>query len=51
MAYLYINSGDIVNACNFANAVGALTVSKVGAITSLPTRAEVSRFIEENKQI
>ena len=51
MSVLYISTGDIVNACNFANAVGALTVSKVGAITSLPTLSEVTNFISENRQI
>lgn len=51
MAYMYIKSGDITAACNFANAVGALTVSKVGAITSLPTMDEVTRFVNSTKQI
>ncbi len=46
MTHLYINGGDIVSACNFANAVGALTVSKVGAINSLPTKDEVEEFIK-----
>jgi ribokinase len=32
-------------ACYFANAVGALTVTKMGAQPSLPTRAEVIEFL------
>jgi ribokinase len=32
-------------ACYFANAVGALTVTKLGAQPSLPTRAEVNEFL------
>jgi ribokinase len=32
-------------ACYFANAVGALTVTKMGAQPSLPTRAEVNEFL------
>lgn len=30
--------------CDFANAVGALTCTKVGAIPALPTRAAALRF-------
>ncbi|HOJ49039.1 MAG TPA: ribokinase [Bacillota bacterium] len=41
----YLRTGDIITAARFANAVGALTVTKVGAITSLPTRKEVEQFI------
>jgi len=32
--------------CRFANAVGALTTTKRGAIPALPARAEVERFLE-----
>lgn len=37
---------SLVDACQYANAVGALTVTKMGAQPSLPTRSEVSDFIE-----
>ncbi|MFQ7700329.1 MAG: ribokinase [Christensenellaceae bacterium] len=55
-----VSAGDIFNgalavklsegvplseAVAFANAVGALTVTRAGAIPSLPTRAEVEKFI------
>lgn len=43
----YVRSGDIGRAVEFANAVGALTVTKLGAQPSIPTREEVERFIEE----
>jgi len=45
----YLRTGDIITAARFANAVGALTVTKVGAITSLPTRKEVEQFIIDSR--
>lgn len=38
----------LFDAIRFANAMGALTVSRKGAIPSLHTRAEVEAFIKEN---
>lgn len=35
----------LVDSCHFANAVGALTVTKKGAQPSLPTRIEVTNFL------
>ncbi len=43
----YLCSGDIVRAGRYANVVGALAVSKKGALPSLPTDAMVNKFIEE----
>ena len=43
----YLRSGDIVRAGRYANVVGALAVSKKGALPSLPTEAAVQKFIEE----
>lgn len=43
----YLRCGNIRRAAKYANAVGALTVSKLGASTSLPTSGEVSAFISE----
>jgi ribokinase len=40
----YISSGDIKEAIRFANVVGAITVTKMGAGPSLPTVEEVERF-------
>ncbi|MDD2268020.1 MAG: ribokinase [Eubacteriales bacterium] len=49
LATEYIRNGkDIFKACKYANAVGALTVTKPGAYTSLPDAEEVKRFIEKN---
>ena len=48
MTYEYLRSGDIKSACRYANAVGALTVTKSGALPSLPTEEEVLKFIREN---
>jgi ribokinase len=45
----YLRTGDIITAARFANAVGAMTVTKVGAIASLPTRKEVEKFIDDSR--
>ncbi len=37
----YMRTGDIIRAAKFANAAGALTVSKAGSMTSIPTESEV----------
>jgi ribokinase len=44
----YLRSGDILASARFANAAGALAVSKLGAINSVPTLEEV-RALLENK--
>ena len=41
----YLKSGDIKLAARYANAVGALAVSKAGAIPSIPTQKDVDRFL------
>lgn len=46
LTYEYLRSGDIRSACRFANAVGGYTVTREGAIPSLPTAKEVSDFIK-----
>ena len=43
----YLRCGNLKRAARYANAVGALTVSKLGASTSLPTEAEVDAFIKQ----
>jgi len=45
----YMRSGDIKRACEYANIVGSLTVSKAGASPSLPTASEVEQFVIENE--
>jgi ribokinase len=41
---------SVEEAVRFANAMGALTVQKQGAIPSLHTRAQVETFIKENEK-
>jgi len=41
----YLRCGDIKKAARYANAVGALAVSRAGAMPSIPTAAEVEAFI------
>lgn len=43
-----VEGTDIWSAAHFGNAVGALTVTRLGAQASIPTRAEVEAFIKEN---
>lgn len=43
----YLNSGDIVRAVRYANAVGAIVVGKAGASSSLPTAAQVEEFLQQ----
>lgn len=42
------NGGDIIDACEFANAVGGYVVTKAGAFPSLPTIAELKAFLEKD---
>lgn len=44
----YLQTKSITEAAKYANAVGALTVTKVGAISSLPTHEEVIEFMDKN---
>lgn len=43
----YMRGADILAACRYANAVGAMVVSKKGASSSVPTEEEVEKFIKE----
>lgn len=46
LTYSYVsNGGNITQACNFANAVGALTTTKRGAAPSLPELETVEEFM------
>jgi ribokinase len=47
MAVSYLQYGDIERAIRFANIVGALSVTKLGAQASLPNLSEVQKFIKE----
>jgi ribokinase len=46
LAFQLVNGAQLVEAVMFANVVGALTVTKSGAIPSLPRLAEVKQFIK-----
>jgi ribokinase len=41
----YLRTNDILHSAKFANAAGALTVTKHGAIASIPTREEVESIL------
>ncbi|NLK39684.1 MAG: ribokinase [Clostridiales bacterium] len=43
----YLRTGDIYRACEYGNIVGAITVQRKGAATSIPTAEEVDLFIQE----
>ena len=47
----YMKTRNITAACKYANAAGALTVTKFGAMTSLPTKKEIENFIINKKII
>ena len=42
----YLRTGDSISAALFANAAGALTVTKAGAVTAVPTLDEVNDLIK-----
>jgi ribokinase len=53
VAALAVGLGEgksLYEACYFANAAGALTVTKMGAQPSLPTRTEVSKFLVSQEE-
>lgn len=45
LAVEYLRTEDILAAARFANAAGALTVSKKGAVTAVPTLEEVRKML------
>ena len=45
----YLRTKNLVSACKYANIVGALAVTKFGAMSSLPTTKEVEDFIVAKK--
>ena len=49
MTVEYLRSGDIRSAINYGNAAGAITVSREGASSSIPTVDEVEAFIASRK--
>lgn len=51
LAYALSNNVEIIEAIKFANAMGALTTTKNGAIPSLHHLEEVKAFIKNNKEL
>jgi ribokinase len=43
----YLRTNDILTSARFANAAGALAVSKMGAIASIPTLDEVKALMSK----
>lgn len=41
----YLRCGDMISACDFANAAGSITVSRHGASSSIPNALEVTEFL------
>lgn len=44
----HLETGDVKSACDFANKVGAYTVSKKGASSSIPTLDELEKFLNSD---
>lgn len=49
LAVEYLRTGDITHSAKFANAAGALAVTKLGAINSMPERASVEALMDSAK--
>jgi ribokinase len=50
LAYAIASGKDLREAIKFGNAVGALTVTKMGAQPSMPARDELNKFLENMKR-
>jgi ribokinase len=47
----YLQNGNMKQAAQYGNVVGAITVSRAGASTSIPSEAEVAEFMQSNQII
>ncbi|GAE25637.1 ribokinase [Halalkalibacter wakoensis JCM 9140] len=50
MAVALSEGKELIEACQFANAVGALAVTKLGAQNGMPTKKEVEHFLIDRKR-
>lgn len=50
MTYVYMQTGNIITAVKYANVAAAISVTRAGASTSIPTRAEVMEFVKNKKK-
>lgn len=48
LAAEYLRTGDVLSSAKFANAAGALAVTKLGAVNSVPTLDEVNALLAGN---
>jgi ribokinase len=51
LAFALCEGAEIEDACRFANVVGAISVTKLGAQNGMPTKKEVEEFLQLNKLI
>ncbi len=49
LATAFCEGAEIEDACRFANVVGAISVTKLGAQTGMPTKKEVEEFLNLHK--
>lgn len=50
MTYVYLQNGNIVSAVKYATCAAAISVTRAGASTSIPTRAEVLEYARQKKR-
>lgn len=50
MTYVYMQTGNIVSAVKYANVAAAISVTRAGASSSIPTRAEVMEYVRNRKK-
>lgn len=50
MTYVYMQTGNIVSAVKYANVAAAISVTRPGASSSIPTRAEVMEYVKNRKK-
>ncbi len=50
MTYVYMQTGNIITAVKYANVAAAISVTRHGASTSIPTRAEVMEYVKNKKK-
>jgi len=48
LAFMYASSSDIAECISFASAAAAITITRAGAVYSLPTLREVNEFVRKN---
>ena len=50
MVYVYLQNGNIVSAVKYATCAAAISVTRAGASSSIPTRAEVIAYARKKKE-